>query len=282
MEYLCQNYGKLELVTRLIDSTRIHIVPTMNPDGYRRAMDPRSFLSSLGRPNANGVDLNRNFPPVYSNRSSADPAARSSADLVTQPETTAIMAMAKLYHFVASANLHSGSLVVNYPYDDSYTDKVTAAPTADEATFRMLAKAYSFAHASMHKGTTVCLISDKFADGITNGAQWYTARGTLQDWSYTYTSAFDVTIELSCDKIIGDEAALRQYWLDNKYALLSYIGQVHKGVKGFVVDQSTNGPISNATIQVEGIKHNVYTSTSGDYWRLLTPGRYWIRVSHPR
>lgn len=36
-QYLCQNYLVDETVTKLINSTRIHILPTMNPDGYSKA-----------------------------------------------------------------------------------------------------------------------------------------------------------------------------------------------------------------------------------------------------
>lgn len=38
--YLCDNYGKSDLVTNLIDSTRIHIIPTLNPDGYKKSQRP--------------------------------------------------------------------------------------------------------------------------------------------------------------------------------------------------------------------------------------------------
>jgi len=29
--YLCDNYGKSQLITNLIESVRLHIVPTLNP-----------------------------------------------------------------------------------------------------------------------------------------------------------------------------------------------------------------------------------------------------------
>lgn len=47
----------------------------------------------------------------------------------------------------------------------------------------------------------------------------------MQDWNYVKTNAFEVTIELSCEKII-DASKLKSYWNENKYALLSYMGQV--------------------------------------------------------
>lgn len=39
IKYLCENYGTDERVTRLLNTTRIHIMPSMNPDGYERATE---------------------------------------------------------------------------------------------------------------------------------------------------------------------------------------------------------------------------------------------------
>lgn len=39
VEYLCRNYGTDPEVTWLINNTRIHIMPSMNPDGYEVATE---------------------------------------------------------------------------------------------------------------------------------------------------------------------------------------------------------------------------------------------------
>ena len=64
IKYLCEGYGRDERVTRLVDSTRIHILPTMNPDGFEAATEG-DVSGVQGRTNAHHKDLNRNFPDQY-------------------------------------------------------------------------------------------------------------------------------------------------------------------------------------------------------------------------
>jgi len=144
----------------------------------------------------------------------------------------------------------------------------------------MISKAYSKANKKMYDGKSPCTKGDNFKEGITNGAAWYVASSTMQDWNYYFTNNFEVTIELSCEKIL-DESVLPDYWSENKYALLSYIGQIHKGIKGFIRDERTGQEIANATVQIEGINHNITSYIYGDFWRILSPGHYWVIVSHP-
>lgn len=64
IKYLCENYGSEDRATRIVNTIRLHIMPSMNPDGYERSR-LGDVDSVIGRTNAHDVDLNRNFPDQY-------------------------------------------------------------------------------------------------------------------------------------------------------------------------------------------------------------------------
>ncbi|MCJ8740075.1 hypothetical protein PDJAM_G00054690 [Pangasius djambal] len=270
IEYLCRNYGSDPEVTQLVNNTRIHIMPSMNPDGYEIAQEG-DVSGYQGRNNSNNYDLNRNFPDQF--QTITDPR---------QPETIAVMNWAKSYPFVLSANLHGGSLVVNYPYDDNPEGVSRYSGSPDDAAFKMVALAYSQENPLMYKGHPCKDVKEYpdeyFKDGITNGAAWYSVPGGMQDWNYLNTNCFEVTIELGCVKYPPAQE-LPQYWEHNRRSLLQFIHQVHRGVKGMVTDSKDGTGIPNATIAVEGIDHPITSNRAGDYWRLLVPGTYHLTAS---
>ncbi|XP_046891555.1 carboxypeptidase D [Hypomesus transpacificus] len=268
IEYLCRNYGNDPEVTELVNNTRIHIMPSMNPDGYEvaREGDDRGYR---GRNNSNNFDLNRNFPDQFA--TITDPR---------QPETIAVMNWLRSIPFVLSANLHGGSLVVNYPYDDDKKGLTEYSKSPDDMVFRQVSKAYSQENPLMIKGypCTDLYPDEFFQDGITNGAHWYNVPGGMQDWNYLNTNCFEVTIELGCIKYPWAKD-LPSYWDQNRRALLQFIHEVHRGVKGMVIDIKDGTGIPNATITVEEINHDITTTQSGEYWRLLVPGTYHLTAS---
>nr|CAH7712255.1 unnamed protein product [Callosobruchus chinensis] len=268
IKYLCERYGIDDKVTNLINNTRIHLLPSMNPDGYEISTEGDAS-SLIGRNNANNYDLNRNFPDQY---------GTNKYNEVIQPETQAVMDWTLSEPFVLSANLHNGALVANYPFDDTANGSTIENLSPDDAVFKYLAHVYANAHRSMHSGVACPMFpKEHFEGGITNGAKWYSVTGGMQDWNYLVAGCMSLTIEIGCFKFPYAKD-LPQYWLDNREALVTYIEQVHKGVSGFVV--STIGrPIQNAEIIVEGIKHAVRSAKHGDYWRILLPGTYNITVA---
>ena len=64
VEYLMENYLKGNRKVRsLLNSIDLHILHSLNPDGFEKAK--MSCQGVQGRENANNVDLNRSFPTYF-------------------------------------------------------------------------------------------------------------------------------------------------------------------------------------------------------------------------
>jgi carboxypeptidase D len=61
IQHLCLSYGKDDIVTHLVNKTRLHFLPLMNPDGSIVA-EEGDCHSDKGKNNARDVDLNSDFP----------------------------------------------------------------------------------------------------------------------------------------------------------------------------------------------------------------------------
>ncbi|CAB1345219.1 unnamed protein product [Coregonus sp. 'balchen'] len=216
---------------------------------------------TLGRGNAQNIDLNRNFPDLTS--------VAYSRRRHRHFQTYAVMKWIRSIPFVLSANFHGGELVVSYPYDLSKhpLEEKMFSPTPDEQVFKQIARTYADAHATMSGNNSERCgnFGSIGQDGIINGAKWYSFAG--------------VTVELGCDKFPAEEE-LYTGWQDNKEALLTFMESVHRGIKGIVKDADGNG-IKGARISVRGIRHDITTAENGDYWRLLTAGIHILTASAP-
>ena len=73
-------------------------MPTMNPDGFEKSIVGECETLN-GRYNANGKDLNRNFPDLF-----------ECNEINLEPETRAILNWLKEIDFILSANLHGKHL----------------------------------------------------------------------------------------------------------------------------------------------------------------------------
>lgn len=270
--YLVNSYPQNPQVKYLLDNTYIHLMPSMNPDGFEVSTEGECS-QGRGRNNANGFDLNRNFPDFFAPEN-YNPAEE-------QPETRAVRRWIDRTTFALSANLHGGALVASYPFDNkavSYQRSTTnRSPTPDDDVFRYLAELYSFKHDNMFLGQA-CPDDEKgFYNGTTNGAEWYLLEGGMQDYNYYWTGCMELTLELSCCKYPPRDQLL-QFWNQNKRAMLAFIAEANKGVRGLVLNSSGEG-IPSAKLKVKGRDFSFRSSKRGEFWRILRPGEYVLEVS---
>ncbi|GAB2270446.1 suppressor of los1-1 [Dionaea muscipula] len=252
--WLCDNYLKDPLATQIVKNIHLHMLPSMNPDGF----------SLKRRGNANNIDLNRDFPDQFFDMD--DVVAR-------QPETKAVMLWSQRTRFTASASLHGGALVANYPWDGTEDKRKNYFACPDDETFRYLASVYSLSHHNMS-------LSKEFPGGITNGASWYPIYGGMQDWNYIHCGCFELTLEISDNKW-PNATELPTLWGYNRMSMLKLASAVLKNVVHGKIFASDDGRPLPASITVKGINHTVKAGKPfADYHRLLAPGaKYEVTAS---
>ncbi|MGA3013748.1 MAG: M14 family zinc carboxypeptidase [Bacteroidales bacterium] len=256
IDSLISGYGSVQRITNLLDNYQIYINPLANPDGTYAGGNNTVYGAT--RYNANGVDLNRNYP---------DPEAGPHPDgNPWQKETMAFMHYDSIHHFVMSTNYHAGDEVVNYPWD------TWAKLHADDAWFQFVSHEYAdTAHMFSYSS-----YMDEFDNGITDGYAWYQVQGGRQDYTTYFHYGREVTIELSDIKLMYTDSLL-SYWNYNKRSFLNYIEESAYGINGQVTDTLTGVPL-NAMVMING--HDIDNSwefsnvSNGWYYRPIAQGTW--------
>jgi hypothetical protein len=255
-DFLLRNYDTDSRIKKLVDNLEIWINPLANPDGTYR--DGNAIINPV-RDNANGYDLNRNFP---------DPAVLY---VVRQKETTDMMKFLAKHKFTLSANFHSGEEVVNYPWDH------LSQAHADASWFNTISRSFAdTAHLYGPKG-----YMNDLDNGVTNGYAWYPVYGGRQDYVTGTLYGREVTIELDSNYVCPADY-LPVLWEADRRSLISYLENALYGMHGKVTS-SANGKSVAAKITISGHdmdNSEVYSDTlTGNYVRLIEPGLWDITFS---
>ena len=256
-ELLTANYGLDAALTALVNEIEIWLCPIYNPDG---------FIAG-SRYNANGLDLNRNYPDRFTDPVD-DPAGH-------EVETQVFMNFGYDHRFVMGANYHGGTLVLNYPWDAvaAPEDPIIATYAPDEELFHTFGLGYTSLNLPMFESTS-------FEDGLTRGWERYQIYGGMQDWAYVYRGEHHVTIEVSFTGS-PNYTQMDDYWEDNREAMLWWMSQVVTGFRGRVLDARDGAPL-NAVVSVDGMEFPNYARTDpalGDYHRVILAGDYTLSAA---
>ena len=256
-DYLLKNYSSNNRVKNLVDNLEIWINPLANPDGtYRNG----NTISSPVRYNANGYDLNRNFP---------DPITPNT---IKQKETLDMIKFMRQHKFSLSVNFHSGSEVVNYPWD-RWISKIHA----DDSWFNTISRSYADT-VHVYSGPAYMNMLD---NGVTRGALWYIVYGGRQDFMTGELHGREVTIEID-DQFVTPAAQLPLLWQYNYRSLLGYLENALYGIHGLVRNINTHASVP-AKVYITGHDKDsseVYSDTlTGSFVRFLSPGSWNLTFS---
>jgi len=252
IDSLTQCYGSVPAIKELVDGREIWFLPMFNPDGNTANV----------RYNANGMDLNRNYPVP-------DGYIGSDGTYTIELENQNMMNWVNSRHFVSGCMYHGGATVVNYQWD--YSD----VPAPDNDMIRELSLGYARLNDPLYN-TLWPNYPDPYTvsdSGVVFGYYWYPVYGSLQDWSYQANSFIDLTIELDDNKKPA-ASKLPGLWSDNCQSMMFLIRQAGLGIQGLVTDSATGLPLDFAQVEVAGIDKSVYTDSIGDYHRMLLSGTY--------
>ena len=257
IDHLLCNYDSDDRIRELVDHIEIWINPLANPDGTYLGGDHTVAQST--RYNAQGVDLNRNFP---------DPDNGPHPDgHPYQPETLAFMALADSVGFDLSCNIHGGAEVVNYPFD------TYAELPADIDWWYHVSR--QFADTAQFYAPFAHYMTD-LNDGITNGYAWYEVRGGRQDYMNHDQRSREMTLEISGQKKFPSQQ-LNELWEATHRSLINYLAQARNGLQGSVRDSLTGAPLA-AEVYLPGhdfLNSQVYSKLpTGRYHRYLKAGTY--------
>lgn len=241
--HFCRDYATSTQVQNMVDNNEIWLIATANPDGL--------VGHNYGhRPNANGIDLNRDFGYMWNNDN-------PSAMPFGEQETKLLRDFILRENFSLVIDYHSGLQGIIYPW------YWRAAASPDDAEFSQLVNQYD-AQSGYAAGT--------FA--VSSGYNLYPTNGALCEFAYGSLGSTAVAVELTDWSL--NACTVTNY---NIPSVFYAITQIDNSLHGIVTDAGNGTPIRNARISVTG-KMPVYSNAvNGDYYKYLLPGSYTVTVS---
>jgi predicted deacylase len=195
----------------LLDEADLTVVPCVNVDGRTAAVGSLSsgrLFARAPRVNANGVDLNRNWPFPDGTVDHWSPLAGTSIrrlpwyrgpEPLSEPESAGLAALAERVRPLALLNLHSTGCILTHPWS------AKPEPPADQAGFDAMIAAFR-ATQRFHWYRSK------------QSRAWYPILGSSNDWFYDRFGTLAMTVEVSAPaaSVKADpRRAGRAFWYAN-------------------------------------------------------------------
>lgn len=188
VDYLTKNYATDEKVKKWMDSYSIWVVPQVNPDGNHKVWTSSSMWRKNNR-GGYGVDNNRNYPYAW-NTCNGSSGSKSSETYrgdkpASEPETNALMDLAKKVRPMFNISYHSTSEIVIYPMGC----RPKHIPEADRAVYEKVGRELANT-----------LVKDSGQGKYQPGTAYellYNVDGGSIDWMYDFDKIMAFVIEMN-------------------------------------------------------------------------------------
>lgn len=276
IEYLVENYGKDEEVTRWVDNINIFVIPMVNPDGVNYVFTKDRWWRKNRHPNC-AVDLNRNYDFNWAACHGSDSVCYSETYHgeypASEPETQFMQRFFDQNIALFAITYHSYGEYILYPLGCN-------DPSDNQAYYEIASELNSI------------LENDNGQTGqYDTGPSWstiYITDGTSDDYHYGKWGTFSFCIEVNSSGFQPDYTQWRDITVSRqrtawKYFLRKTLNSPR--VEGFVRDAITDQPIQ-ATVEVAEIPilyENIRKAfPNGYYFRHLPKnGTYTLTFSYP-
>ncbi|MEO0079892.1 MAG: M14 family zinc carboxypeptidase [candidate division WOR-3 bacterium] len=232
-------YGSDPLITYLVNTREIWLIPIVNPEG----------LISRTRTNSNGIDLNRDYGYAWNQESGANVPW-------SQPEIQGFRNFMQQRPFVITMTYHSGTRAVMWPW--SYTDLATK----DSLAHAQLCQRYS---------SFTGYPAYQIARGL------YQCYGTSSDFTHGAEGALGLAAEIASGQPPPQneiDTICRANWTASRDIML----RGAYGIRGQIIDSVTGAPVRNALVVPLPPDWMTYTDTCGWFFKYCLPGTYSIKV----
>ncbi|MBS1963814.1 MAG: hypothetical protein JST04_16510 [Bdellovibrionales bacterium] len=275
-ETVLASAARVKRARSVLEGMNLVLVPMLNVDGNTLVWNEDNMWRKNARGDGGGsvfgVDINRNYAYRWNgcNGSSNSRGAQDyhGAGPASEPETKALMGVAEKVRPMASLSYHSYSELVLYPYG------CDGDVTGENALLEKLGKEM----AGM-------LPEDSGGGHYTPGTPWqilYAVDGDSMGYMFATYGAASYTFEVNQD--FQPSYDLREPTLKkHRVAWAYFFDQIRTRLATIHVTDAAGRPVPDAELDIVQIQHTkgeraFRTNLAGNYFKVLLPGKYTVRV----